>query len=133
MRTLQEVRDAFTPTNKLSPTQGMRLAKLQNSIMECAEAMIEFVPDSANRTAALRKLLEAKFTCVQEITHSKELGYESSQTTKVEKPVGPLDNNEKAAAQKKADEARGSGQKLAEGDVNNRNIKLADKENQAST
>ena len=87
MRTKLEVEKAFTPVGKLSAEQGIRLMKITNAFKDLATDIIDLVPEAADRTSALRKLLNAKFECVQAITHSAEL---TKQTE--EKPVAkPVD------------------------------------------
>lgn len=71
MRSPEEVKHAFTPVgNKLSEGQKMRLLKIQNLMTETALEVLELVPNCADRTSGLRKLLEAKFVFTQAITHN---------------------------------------------------------------
>lgn len=73
MRTKEEVIHAFTPVSPLKAEWSMKLLKIQNQMKDTAMEIIDLVPDSPDRTAALRKLLECKFTCIQAITHQKEI------------------------------------------------------------
>ncbi len=71
MLTPEEVKFAFTPVgDKLSAGQKMALQKAENLFRETALEVLQLVPKTADRTSALRKLLEAKFMCSQAITHS---------------------------------------------------------------
>ncbi len=71
MRTREEVIHAFTPVGaKLDEVQRMALLKTENAFKDLATDLIDFLPECADRTAALRKLLEAKMTCTQAITHA---------------------------------------------------------------
>ncbi len=72
MRTRDEVIHAFTPVMKLSEGQKMRLLKLENQFKDTATEILDLVPECADRTSALRKLLEVKFTCSQAVTHTPE-------------------------------------------------------------
>lgn len=71
MRTRKEVVHAFSPVAKLSPAQKQRMLRVEVMLKEVAEEIIELVPDCPDRTSAIRKVLEAKFNCVQAITHNK--------------------------------------------------------------
>jgi hypothetical protein len=69
MRTRDEVIKAFTPAGKLDSVQQSALLKVEVAFKECAVEAFDMVPECPDRTAALRKLLEAKMTCIQAITH----------------------------------------------------------------
>lgn len=69
MRTQDEVKHAFTPVGGLSPTATMKLMKIQAAFKECAEQVLDLVPESADRTFCMRQLLDCKFWAVQAITH----------------------------------------------------------------
>lgn len=71
MRTAKEVDHAFTAVKKLSPSQTQRLLNMEVRFKEMATDILDQVPESADRTSALRKLLETKMMCSQAITHQK--------------------------------------------------------------
>lgn len=71
MRNSLEVQHAFTPVGKLDPGAQQRLLHMEIGFRELAQQVVEMVPECADRTAALRKLLESKMTCVQAISHYK--------------------------------------------------------------
>jgi hypothetical protein len=71
MRTIEEVKFAFTSVGKLDEITRTKLLKLENSFKELATDILDLVSESADRTACLRKLLESKFTAVQALTHYK--------------------------------------------------------------
>lgn len=71
MRTKEEVDFAFTPVAQLTPSQKQYLYKIELLFKDAANDVIEYVPDSADRTSAIRKLLEAKLMCTQAITHNE--------------------------------------------------------------
>lgn len=73
MRTSAEVLHAFTPVGKLPPGHTQRLLRMETLFKDAALEIVDLVPESADRTAALRKLLEAKMTCVQAISHDTGL------------------------------------------------------------
>jgi hypothetical protein len=100
MRTPEDVTRAFTPVpgKELSEQQTQGIMLVQNAFLELASTIMIDVPECADRTAALRKLLEAKFTCVQAITHT---GYLTIQERKA---------NEEAA--KKGSDGAVSGPKV---------------------
>ena len=56
----------------IGEVQKQAMLRLQVAVEEFAYAVYDNVPDSADRTAAMRKLLECKFTCVQAITHEEK-------------------------------------------------------------
>lgn len=68
MRTMSEAMDAFSP-NKCDQTQQQRILHIENSCKELLKDIYDMVPESADRTAGVRKLLEAKMTFVQAISH----------------------------------------------------------------
>jgi hypothetical protein len=70
MKTPAEVVHAFSSVDKLSPGDNMRLLKINARFKDMASEVMDLVPECPDRTVALRKLLEAKFTCVQAITHA---------------------------------------------------------------
>lgn len=74
MRSREEVIAAFRPVEKLDSVRQMKMMHIQKEMEDTALAIMDYVPDCADRTAALRKLLECKQTCVQAITHHKETG-----------------------------------------------------------
>lgn len=95
MRTREEVTKAFNPIDGkfLTETQKIMIHKMTTEFCDLAEKIAMDVPECADRTAALRLLLEAKFTCVQAITHT---GYtkESAPVTKTtEKKTNGKDTN----------------------------------------
>ena len=69
MRTKAEITHAFTPNTKLSVAQKQILLNLQVAFIDFATMIQSEVPECADRTSALRKLLEAKFMCSQAVTH----------------------------------------------------------------
>lgn len=69
MRTRDEVLYAFTPQKKLDPGQIARLQKIEMNFKELATDILEFCPETPDRTVAFRKLLESKMACSQAITH----------------------------------------------------------------
>lgn len=71
MRTREEIIHAFTPAGNLKSEQQIRVMKVSNAFKDMALEIESLVPDCPDKTAALRKLLESKFTCVQAITHAK--------------------------------------------------------------
>lgn len=86
MRTQAEVMHAFTP-QKLGAVDQQKILHLEIAYKEMALVVLEMTPESADRTAALRKLLESKMTCVQAISHPvpltpKEISDDSIKNTK---------------------------------------------------
>lgn len=104
MRTKEEALDAFTPVGPLTQTQQVRVQRITNAFKELAIELMDVTPESADRTSALRKCLEAKFMCVQAITHAKELraNEKSSQAIESERQEA-YDKNENF---KKAEQAK---------------------------
>lgn len=74
MRTVAEINYAFTPVAKLSEIQRSAMLKTEIAFKELATDIADLVPECPDRTAALRKLLEAKMTCTQAITHATPFG-----------------------------------------------------------
>lgn len=84
MRTREEVKRAFQPIEgKPSLVQSQAIMKITAAYQDLADQVMVDVPECADRTAAVRKLLESKFTAIQAITHT---GYE---------PKGKQDGKEK--------------------------------------
>ena len=71
MRTQEEVRHAFSPVGKLDPAQTARVQKLTVAFNELATEMLDLIPESSDRTSAMRMLLESKFMAVQAVTHDR--------------------------------------------------------------
>lgn len=69
MRTREEVRFAFSPVGKLGQSETQRILRIEVLMKDTASELMDLVPESADRTAAMRKLLEVKMTCVQAISH----------------------------------------------------------------
>lgn len=78
MRTADEVKYAFTAVGKLDTGLSQRILRLEIAFRELASEVFDLVPESADRTAALRKLLESKMTCVQAISHYKPTEFAKS-------------------------------------------------------
>lgn len=68
MRYTGDVEHAFSSV-KITPAQGSRVLRTEIAFKDLALEMMQLLPESADRTAALRKLLETKHACVQAITH----------------------------------------------------------------
>lgn len=69
MRTNEEIKHAFTPVGGLSPVASMKLMKIEAAFKECAEQVLDLVPECADRTFVLRQLLDGKFWATQAVTH----------------------------------------------------------------
>jgi len=74
MRTRSEILDAFTAVKKVDPGQQARLTKIESAFKELSTDILDLVPESADRTVAMRSLLNAKFMCSQAITHPLQKG-----------------------------------------------------------
>ncbi len=68
MRTLAEVNHEFE-SQKVDQVQAAKMLKVTMAYKDLATSVMDLVPDSAHRTAALRSLLESKWTAIQAITH----------------------------------------------------------------
>lgn len=68
MRTKDDVKYAFS-SQKVDPTRWSKILRTEIAFKELASEMIELASDSADRTAAMRKLLEAKQGFVHAISH----------------------------------------------------------------
>lgn len=84
MRTTDEALKALRPIDPkfIGEVQKQAMLRLQVAVEEFTHALFENVPESADRTAAVRKLLECKMTCIQAITHT---GFEPATLTKEKK------------------------------------------------
>lgn len=74
MRTLEEATAAFKPVTNLGDDQRGALTIIESQFLNLVEHVFSEVPATADRAAAVRKLLEAKWTCVQAITHDWNTG-----------------------------------------------------------
>ncbi len=70
MITLPEAKLAFQAVTKLDQGQTMRLLKLQKTFESLAEDVFDLVSECPDRTAALRLLLQAKWTLSHAVTHT---------------------------------------------------------------
>lgn len=93
MRTLAEVNYAFTPVTNLDAIQKAKLLKTELAFRELAQQIVDLVPESADRTAALRNVLLAKFTCVQAITHDNPATKEQKPNAKHQEENGKKEGN----------------------------------------
>lgn len=71
MRNREEVEHAFTSIGKLDAGGTQRVLRLNVAFKDLAHEIMELAPETPDRTASLRKLLEAKFTAIQAVTHSQ--------------------------------------------------------------
>lgn len=77
MRTREEVAHAFTP-QKVNPSQEQRILRMNIAFKDLADEVAELAPESADRTAALRKLLVAKMMVIQAISHEPKAVLEAA-------------------------------------------------------
>lgn len=70
MKTVQEVKDAFTPVVKLEPGQVARLGKLNMAFIDLATDILDLVPSCEDREHSLIVLREAKHLCADAVTHA---------------------------------------------------------------
>ncbi len=109
MRTREEVIHAFTPVGKLTQSQQHCLFLLQKKATDFATDIIDLVPSCADRTAALRLLLQAKQTCIQAITH--EAPHEQALNTKKPTPPPPPGKTEaRGPTKEKKDDVKSTGE-----------------------
>lgn len=94
MRTKEETSKSFGPPMKLDAVGAMKMMKLNERFKDIAFEVLDLVPEGANRTAAIRKLLEAKMTCVHAIS------YDTSSLVQAPS-VGDAPTEEKAKAHAK--------------------------------
>ena len=94
LKTLEDIRHEFYPVPSSEMTEVRRacIEKIQRALADAAHEILEFVPDSSHRSTALRKILEAKFDCVQAITHTKP---EVKEATMGNKKDGKKEENKK--------------------------------------
>lgn len=69
MRTLAEIVDAFTPRGKLDTKETQVVLRINMSFKDLATEIEDLVPETADRTAAIRALLQAKWATVHAATH----------------------------------------------------------------
>lgn len=70
MRTIDEIKHAFQPVGKnLDQGQTHKILKIQSALQLAAEEILDLVPECADRTHAMRLVLDAKFWCTQAISH----------------------------------------------------------------
>lgn len=71
MQTSEEVKRAFHPIPAKEMTEVMKqcVQQAEFRFVELVEELLQLVPACADRTAAFRKIMEAKFTCIHAITH----------------------------------------------------------------
>lgn len=99
MRTIDEIKHAFQPVGKnLDQGQTHRILKIQAALQLAAEEILDLVPECADRTHAMRLVLDSKFWCTQAISHFQ---------VQVGKHVTPEGKKAVAAAEKENDETAG--------------------------
>lgn len=69
MRTIDEIKHAFQPVTVRDQGATHRMLKIQQELQLAAENILDLVPECADRTHAMRLLLDVKFWCVQAISH----------------------------------------------------------------
>lgn len=72
MRTKEDALKALRAVDAktITEVQKQAMLKFQISVEDFTHDLFENVPECADRTAAFRKLLECKMTCIQAITHT---------------------------------------------------------------
>ncbi len=96
LRTLDDINYAFKPVGKLDEVKHMKLMHLENGFLDLAQNVCELIPESPDRTAALRQLLQAKMSAVQALTHD-EMPSMKAQTrlqAKQSMPQTPSENSQ---------------------------------------
>ncbi len=68
MNTQADVIYAFTP-QKLDQTAQQKVLHLEVAYKEMALVVLDMVPEGADRTTAIRRLLESKMIAIQSISH----------------------------------------------------------------
>lgn len=109
MRTKEEVVFAFTPVGKLDTVTQQHVLRTEIACKELATELMDLVPECADRTVALRKLLEVKMTCIQAITHCRPGAVQAPSTTTHKETQGNVQEQNKEdgkkGSQKKATKA----------------------------
>jgi hypothetical protein len=77
MRTLAEAQQAFKSLGVNKDQQAL-IDTVGDMFENALETIYVAVPESADRTAGVRKLLEAKWTFIQAITHPAAQNYAKS-------------------------------------------------------
>lgn len=65
------IQAAFTPVGPLSTEVNHKVNIINRAFLDLALEVESTVPASADRTSAIRRILNAKFECVQALTHQK--------------------------------------------------------------
>lgn len=94
LETLEDIKHEFYPISNSELTEVKRacIEKVQRALADVAHEVLEYVPKSSHRSTALRKILEAKFDCVQAITH---VNPEIKEAVQGNKPEGKNNGKEK--------------------------------------
>lgn len=82
MNTIEQLKFAFQPVPRLDPGQTQRVMKIAIAAQVLAEELLDLAPECADRTHAIRLILDAKFWAVQAITH-----HAPAKTENTPKPV----------------------------------------------
>ena len=106
MRTREEIKYEFTPAGNLDQTRSMKMLKINNQFLDLALDVEDLVPNCPDRTAALRKIMEAKFTCVQAITHFRSPDQPVQSTISTQLPQEPNEKPQKFDKEKEIDLAK---------------------------
>lgn len=86
MRTLAEVKFAFSPREIVNAKDRSCILNLQRSFDSVASDILEYAPDCPDRVSAIRKLLECKMMAVHAVTHGVEIGAEKAVSKDIKKP-----------------------------------------------
>lgn len=73
MRTVEDVKKAFhpIPSKEMTEVKKASIQRVEFAFENLVTELLDLVPECADRTAAFRKCLEAKFTAIQAITHTE--------------------------------------------------------------
>lgn len=69
MQDYADIRDHFVESRGYTQEAMGRLSEINESLLKAVDLIIEHVPKSADRSAALRKLWEAKLTIEYALSH----------------------------------------------------------------
>lgn len=95
MRDLFSVKHAFT-SQAIDKVQQQKILKLETGFVDLAKEIVDLCPDNADRTAALRKLLNAKMECVHSITHQLQVQPPPQKAPETAKPQEAEKKNEQS-------------------------------------
>lgn len=87
MRTKDEIKFQFNPVGNLDTVSQQKLLNVTRAMEDAATELFDNVPECADRTHALRLMLDAKMWAIQAISHAPRPQVENKKVAPAAKPA----------------------------------------------